>query len=261
MACEIRFPDGSLDQSLPLPAQRAFRDLLGSDWVIETQRFARLNVEIGPAGTPSDMKNVIVPRFTVRDRTVAVAISPESITVETTRFTSYETYRPVIASALNAASKVLAPDGIARVGLRFIDEIRVPGVTQDRPGEWAEWLDPSLLGPGAPDHPSQLKLSGLQSIAQFETGPDRMLVLRYGVGFGHAVKVDGPLKRPGAPDPGPFFALDFDSSWSPQDIPEFDPTQVLALCDELEIPVMQLFDSLITEALLSEFRKEVNHND
>jgi uncharacterized protein (TIGR04255 family) len=256
VAFEVRFPDGSIDQPISLPAQRAFRDLLGPGWVIETQRVQRVSIQMSPGAPPSDIQHAVIPRFTVRDRTVAVALSSESLTIETTRYANFAAFRPAISSALQAAAKVLAPDGVARAGLRYIDEIRVPGVTKDSPEAWGEWLHPSLLGPHERGSSLGLKLLALQCATQYETGADRTLVLRYGPGFGHAVNVEGPLKRPGAPDPGPFFGLDFDSAWQPSDIPEFNSDDLTELSSELHVPIESLFDALVTPKLLKIFREE-----
>ncbi len=239
-----------------MPTQRAFRDLLGSEWVIEMQRVQRVNVQVGQMGVPSDVQQFTIPRFTVRDRTVAVVLSGESLTVETTRYKNFPAFRMAIDAALTAASKVLSPDGVARAGLRYIDEIRVPDIDKDNPRDWEKWVDPSLIGPAGPGCANGLRLVGLQCLAQFETGQDRTLNLRYGPMFGHAVNSDGPLKRPSVPQTGPFFLLDFDSSWQPGDIPEFDPELLSVLSAELHAPIEALFDAVVTPQLVEIFREE-----
>jgi uncharacterized protein (TIGR04255 family) len=50
--------------------------------------------------------------------------------------------------------------------------------------------------------------------------------------------------------------LDFDSFWEPTDIPEFEPERIMAVCDDLRAPIRKLFDMLVTDKLLAEFRKE-----
>ncbi|MGH9044178.1 MAG: TIGR04255 family protein [Acidimicrobiales bacterium] len=65
------------------------------------------------------------------------------------------------------------------------------------------------------------------------------------------------MKRARPPSPGPLFALDFDCFWEPPDIPEFKTETVMSTCDELRAPIRALFDMLITEKLLAEFKREV----
>lgn len=261
VAVEVRFPDaGGPAPTIPTPLQRAFRSQLGEGWVIEQLKTQRVALMMGPggAGGAQTAEPVVVPRFTVRDRTVAVAITPGALTIEATRYEHYPSFRTVIEQALEAADKVLTPDGVARVGMRYIDEIRVPGVDSTNPITWEPWIDPGLL----PPHIDEAAAAGLlptawEGAVQYSTGTDRKLILRYTPRDGYAVNPDGPLKRPSPPAPGPLFILDFDSYWEPPDIPEFDPGQLLETCDELRRPVRALFDLLIPDRLLTDvFRQQ-----
>jgi uncharacterized protein (TIGR04255 family) len=156
------------------------------------------------------------------------------------------------------AADILQPDGVSRIGLRYIDEIRVPGVSADAPADWEDWLDASLLAPRLADMGQQdLGATAWDGVAQYAVGENRSLNLRYGVRDGYAVPPGGPLRRKIAPPPGPFFVLDFDCSWTPTDIPEFDTDVLLSTCDELRRPVRILFDLLTTDRLRDEvFMKE-----
>lgn len=258
VAVEIRFPDGTSGQPLPMNLRRSFRDLLGEEWVIDSQTLHQLAVTIGPGGAlPQTVPPVTIPRFTVRDRTLAVAVTEHSMTVETTRYHHYPTFREVVERAVEAAAQVLLPDGIARIGMRYIDEIRVPGVTADDPSGWREWVDVSLLAPQL----TSMGTAGFASVgwegaAQYQTGPEQKLVLRYGPRSGYAVNPQGPLKRPSAPPAGPVFVLDFDCYWEPSDIPEFEPEAIMSTCDQLRAPIRMLFDMVMTVNLREEFAKE-----
>jgi uncharacterized protein (TIGR04255 family) len=193
----------------------------------------------------------------VRDRTLAVAITEESLTIEATRYRHYPEFRETVASAVAAAAEVLLPDGIARVGMRYIDEIRAPSIAEEAPSDWQDWVDASLLAPrlGAMSDAGFVS-TGWEGAAQYRTGPDQKLVLRYGPRAGYVVNPVGPLKRPAPPGPGPLFALDFDCFWEPPDIPEFDPGIIMDTCDQLRRPIRALFDMLLTDKLLAEFTKE-----
>lgn len=257
VAVEIRFPDGTSGQQLPMNIRRSFRDLLGEEWVLDSQTVQQFAITLGPGGAlPQPAPTLTIPRFTVRDRTLAVAVTDQSMTVEATRYKHYPTFREVVRRAVDAATQVLAPDGIARVGMRYIDEIRVPAVGDD-PADWRDWVDASLLAPQL----NAMEAAGFSSIAweaaaQYQTGPDQRLVLRYGPRTGYAVSPQGPLKRPSVPPPGPLFVLDFDCYWEPVDIPEFDPLTIMATCDQLRAPIRTLFDMLMTDKLHNEFSKE-----
>jgi hypothetical protein len=71
VAVEVRFPEAAAERPLPVPTQRAFRDLLGDDWVIESHRMQQFDVAFGPGGSGSqNVQQVVVPRFTVRCVTI-----------------------------------------------------------------------------------------------------------------------------------------------------------------------------------------------
>lgn len=256
---EVRFPenDGS---TLPVPLQRAFKERLGDGWVMQSSTVNELALSIGPAGAVSQSPTRrTIPTFLVRDRTLAVAVTPESMTIETTRYSDYTAFRRVIHQALDAAAEIIQPEGVARVGLRYIDELRVPGIDRERPYDWQEWVDDSLL---PPEHESMSRLGYApktwQGLAEFAMGADQSVVLRYGPRPGPLRVPDGPLRRPVPPDPGPWFLLDFDASWNPPDFPEFTADAIVHVCDELREPIHALFEALITEPLRVHFNKEQN---
>lgn len=254
---EVRFP-GEAGQGIHSVVQRAFRDVLGDGWVIEQLTQQELMVGVNLGGQPSQsMRTVNVPRFTVRDRTSAVVLTTNSMTVETTRYAGWTTFRSVIERALRATADLVEPDGVARVGMRYVDEIRVPGAAE-RWDAWAQWLSPVVLAPAS----DAMETAGYPPVTwtgatQYSIGPGRQLVLRYGPQNGYAVSPGGPLRRADAPAAGPFFLLDFDSFWEPSTIPLFDVQELLETCDELRHPTRTLFDHIVTDKLTDEvFRKE-----
>ena len=258
VAVEVRFPNSAGTRPLPMNLQRSFRDLLGEGWVIESQKIQQVSVAVSAAGAvPQATSMLTIQRFTVRDRTLAVAITEESLTIEATRYRHYPEFRETVARAVAAAAEVLLPDGIVRVGMRYIDEVRVPDIAEEAPSAWQEWVDASLIAPelGAMSDAGFVS-TGWEGVAQYSTGPDKKLVLRYGPRAGYVVNPVGPLKRTAPPGPGPLFAMDFDCFWEPPDIPEFDPGIIMDTCDKLRRPIRALFDMLVTDKLLAEFTKE-----
>jgi len=259
VAVEVRFPEAPSERALPMPLQRSFRDLLGEAWVIESRKVQQVEFALGPGGPGAQaVQQTVVPRFTLRDRTLAVALTDSSLTVETTNYRHYLDFRAVLERVFAAAAELLQPDGVARVGMRYIDEIRVAGIVEDCPADWREWLDPSLLPPKLDEMVSEeYQPAAWDGAVRYVIGPDRSLVLRYGARQGYAVQPRGSLNRPSAPPPGPFFLLDFDSFWEPLDIPEFDPAGLIETCDVLRTPVRSLFDLVISDKLRRDvFMKE-----
>ena len=115
---------------------------------------------------------------------------------------------------------------------------------------WSAYIDPSLTGvlgliPGTPT----------QFVGLIETtiADQRSLVMRYGAQpRGRVVDPNGPLRIPhDDPDDQPLFFIDIDSYWtSPDDdLPGFDTSLILEICDALHAPTRQVFESSITEKL------------
>jgi len=204
------------------------------------------------AGTPAGPPDVRVeefPRYFSRDNTVAVSVRAEAVVVETTRYVGWERLRAVAVEVLEARQDAGGVDGVERVGLRYIDEIRLPG---EPVHDWASWVDPTLLGPASIGEQLGFTAAHWQGTTAFTSGPERTVVLRYGPRDGFAVDPAGDLKR-STPTPGPFFLLDIDSFWTPSDgVPEFDVKALLNTCDELHTPVGRLFERLITDRLREE---------
>jgi uncharacterized protein (TIGR04255 family) len=213
-------------------------------------RQATMTTITATSGAPPVLSSEQVPRFTSRDVTTAVSFKGGSVVVETTSYERYERLREVVALALRARTIAGPIDGIERLGLRYIDEVRVPDLNSA--GTWGDWVDASLLGPATIGHRLDLSPAEWQGLVRFDAGSARSIVLRYGPREGYAVDPAGDLKRPRVGS-GPFFLLDIDSFWSPEgEIPEFDSEKILATLDELHEPVSGLFETLITERLRNE---------
>ena len=189
-------------------------------------------------------------RFASRDKRTAIVIRPSSTTVETVDYKGWDDLRVTLKAALDVRAEVSEPSGYERVGLRYIDEVRVPGEGESI--DWATWVHASLLGAQLGSK-AGLDLSDWQGVSTFGPADGRTIVLRYGPRTGVAVEPDGPLKRSTSPT-GPFFLLDIDSFWEVSNsIPEFNPDALMDKCDSLHAPTRNLFEAMITDRL----RKEV----
>lgn len=249
---EITFP-GEMGGTMAPALQRAVGEVLGDDWFFEPLPTPRLSVNMFGAGPiEASSTGPTILRFADRDRGSAVAFTSASLSIETTRYGNWPQFRSMLVTAVTAAEKLLRPNGVIRVGLRYIDEIRVPG---DEP-HWDQWLSRSVLPPAFEAMNSSDWLAvNWTGAAQYGIGEGRYLLLRYGPQGGtpgFAVSPDGPLRRPGPRPEGPFFLLDFDASWQPVSVPKWDTAVLLQTCDELRHPVRALFDHLTTQRLIDE---------
>jgi uncharacterized protein (TIGR04255 family) len=189
------------------------------------------------------------PRFTNRDRTTAVTFGTQAIVVETTSHRDFASLNSLVELVARARQTVAPVDGLERIGLRYIDEIRVP---EENPIDWAQWVNPALLGPTSIASNFGLTLAEHQAIVRFEASETQGLTIAYGPREGFAVG-PAPLVRSPMPPAGPFFLLDVDSFWTAAgSVPEFETLRLVAKCEELHHPVHELFEALITERLREE---------
>lgn len=210
----------------------------------------------GP-GLEPQVSNSEVPRWLSRDRTVAVSFRDDAIVVETTDHRGYGNLRSIMDAALDARMQAGFVEGITRLGLRYIDEIRVPEGTDDEQG-WEGWLNPELTAPGLAGSSLGLAATTWRGLVSFDVSREQQLVLRYGPREGYAVDPGGDLKR-AAPSPGPYFLLDIDSFWLPDGVaPQPDRAALMDRLDALHRPIRALFESLITDRLRNEVFQHAN---
>ncbi|MGH9072155.1 MAG: TIGR04255 family protein, partial [Acidimicrobiales bacterium] len=244
---EITFP-GEIGGPIPMGVQRAMGEVLGDDWVLEqVQQPMPFNL-VGQAVMPNppSFPALQILRFADRGRGTAVALTAGSMSVETTRYGNWPEFRSTLETAVKVTEGLLRPTGIVRVGVRYIDELRVGGL---EPPEWDRWLSPSVLSPGAlAMAKAGWPASNWSGVTQYWIGEDRQLVCRFGpqpAQPGFFVNPDGPLRRPAPRPEGPFFLLDFDASWQPSVVPRWESDSLLETCDQLRLPVRYLFDQIV----------------
>lgn len=191
-------------------------------------------------------------RFSTRDRQTSVTYRADGLTLETTAYQGWAKLREILALAVKVRGEVAPVDGIERVGLRYINEIRVPGENEP---DWAIWVDPSLSAPRPLVGGIERQLIQQQAQALYRLDqPDRLLAIRYGAQNGPPIVGSSPLVRKNMPDSGPFFLLDCDAAWtwaaeSGEDVPEATDEFVVDTADELHGPVQDLFESMISDRL------------
>jgi uncharacterized protein (TIGR04255 family) len=244
-AMELRHPT---TEALKAADRRAIKSLVAARVpILKLARMVQIQVTTG--GSSSETTTEEFPRFFSRDSTLSVSFRRDAIVVESSKYLGWDDFRMLAVKALEARRQVSPVDGIERIGLRYIDEIRVPDVA---PIDWAEWVANSVVGP------NELTISGLpiaqwQGTAVYGEQPGKALVLRYGPREGFAVDPNGDLKRQPPPTPGPFFLIDIDSFWiPPEGTPEFDIDMAMEVADDLHVPVRTLFNTLVTDRLKDE---------
>ena len=249
---EIRYPEiaGGLGDDKPMVLKAALSEHLP---LMESQTEEQFAVAIG-APVPASVQRRIFPRFSTRDRTTALLVKQDALVLETTTYAGWEEhFRPLVSEVVNALGRVSRPDGVLRVGLRYIDEIRIPGI-ESAPGDWRGYIDEHLLAGAAPDFiPTHMQPSVWQGVAQYQTVTGSTLAVRYGPQEGYAVDPQNATRRQCPPHPGLFFLLDSDSYWlSDEEVPEFRADWILDCCDQLHAPAREFFKIAVTDKLRDE---------
>jgi uncharacterized protein (TIGR04255 family) len=247
VAFELRIPHslGLADRSAQTEVWQHLRERLPI-----TQPQASLQVAIGPP-----MMQAQQPlRMLDRGRTESVVIGAEAIVVENTSYRSYEDFCELLREVL-AAVDPQDVAGFTRIGLRYINEIRVNGVEQL--GDWDGLVNPLLLS-GAALATRAMGVERVGGEIEYATTDQHSVVLRYGSFQGRIVNLEGPL-RTRTNDASPAFLIDLDSYWEDPvraQLPEFSIETIMSTTSELRAPIHELFEISITDKLRDVFREE-----
>jgi len=191
-------------------------------------------------------------RFMTRDRMAAVTVAPTRIAIETTKYAHWETFRDtVVRPALEGVGGELgAIAGLDRVGLRYINEIRVVKGSL-RPEDWTDYVSEDLVAMMRLADGSLVQTA--QGALHLLTPSNDEILMRFGTMEGFMVADSGPLALPTPIRDGAFFLVDIDSYWARSaTLDEFSVSDALAISDRLHQPVNQLFEHSISEKLREE---------
>jgi len=247
-AVEVRF--SPLDE-LEAATIADFRERVREDFAV-SEAEQQVAVNLGPTG-PSTQQT-FRQRFYTRDRITSAVLGRDLLILETSDYPGWTEFRDRFARLARALEGVKRPDGLLRVGIRYIDEIRVPGV--ESIADWEPWISPNLIAPLTLD---STEPSGATLALQYGTAPGLVTVFRAApFATGRTVQEEGPLRLPFPTPESPYFLLDTDSSWADpsRQIPEFAPDEIIVILDELHAPCARLFEASITDRLRDEILRQ-----
>jgi len=245
---EVRFPPTATKHA---DAEAKLRAGLRADFPL-VEKAAQQSLVVDLAGGSGHMETQLLLRYSSRDRTASVAVAPDAVIIETTRYLGFDWYLDLISGPIGVVADTLQPDGITGMGHRFIDEVRVPDATEAI--DWSHWIDGSLLTPSqVPEDAGLSAPDAWQGVMNYRTSSESTLTLRYGPMDGVAVPASGSIRRDGPPPSGPFFLLDWDSRRAPEVAPELTVDEVLSQCETLYRPVRAMFHHLTTDHLREVF--------
>ncbi len=143
VAAEIRFTDSARlrQQSILDHIIIALEDRFPYSRPVQSMG---LQLLVGTAPAAQTMPPATSLILTNQSSTESVSLTSTSLTYETTHYTEF----PDLLAAVQMACVALASAGVQpameRIGLRYIDEIRVPEPISDA-RQWSEWIDNRLI--------------------------------------------------------------------------------------------------------------------
>lgn len=233
----------------------ALSSLLTALPVPQREQRHSLIINAAPVGSPE-----VAVRLVSRDVMTSLTVTATTLTLETTAYEGIDAFGALFLQCMRAVAAVVEPSAVERVGLRYVNELRVIEPVERIDG-WREYVAPELLGASL-GVGAALKAAGsedataaaLQTVVAFGLGSNRALTGRFGPLSGPSGIGSNPLRRPQVPTDGPFFVVDLDAYWpSGQASGEpFAPEALLNTVTTLHAPIEATFMWATTE----KFRKD-----
>ena len=191
-------------------------------------------------------------RASTENELTSIALTVQALTVETAEYVDFDSFSRIIDASVVALRAVAPQARVRRVGLRYIDEIRVPGVQHSR--DWLEWIAAPYVAPltATPGY----EVDGINGAMAIPRDDDCQVFVRWGeIEASTVLNPDSPLKIR-RPEPSRLFVLDLDSAWAPDlthPINDVDFNQRFA---DLHSPIGTIFMSTLTDNVKRIFRGE-----
>ena len=136
-----------------------FQEVIRDRYPISEERSRQVTLRMSSAGVESDAAQPGPWRFLTEDGAWIVALSADSLSLETTSYRAYEDFRRRAAELFLLVAEVIRPARLERFGMRFLNELALPGVSTL--ADWRPYLGEDLLGLGPGAERFQERLEGL----------------------------------------------------------------------------------------------------
>ncbi len=145
--------------------------------LLEQQYGQSLTISAGPGGVQQDQQRLERGWRMKSSDGWNVVIMPNFFSLETTSYTEWEEFRERTEIIIQLISKILSPQLEQRIGIRYINHIRVPGV--NTPRSWLEKIDAAFLGPIGHEVLGSAVVEN-QQVTQFDLAEGRVAIVRHG---------------------------------------------------------------------------------
>lgn len=189
------------------------------------------------AGATTQTSNAF--RFINEDETWSALLAPTALTLEAAAggsYSSYQSFSKLFRILWEALVEHLRPARVNQQGLRYVDHLE----GERAASEWAEWINPELLGGIA----GEVLSPGLErSVCELLYPQDDGRLI-----FRHGITEAGPQNAKG-------FLLDFDSVHTIP-VPAGDVDMLMSRFDESHERLYRFFRWCVTDRALEEFRDD-----
>lgn len=212
-----------------------------------------INLKLVPGGGGSQIQERLGVVLKNANSTESLTIMSQSLTYETTAYSNFEELLGALTAACDALDAAKVRPAVQRIGLRYIDEVRVPEpVTDVR--QWRRWIDDRLVG-YLDVGPGGVPATGTQSVSTYDLGDGKGLNVRFAALNQGPVVAPQFLKRRAVAS-GSFFVLDFDGfhDFTGQDAAPLSAEIVRDSLSAVHVPCGTVFQRSITEEARALFR-------
>lgn len=191
------------------------------------------------------------------DATETITLTSWSVTFETTAYRDFEGFRTGLVQACETLVSLNIRPAMRRIGLRYINEIRVPEQVNDVRG-WNDWVNPELLGSMRMTG-DEVPVRAVQGAVAYDLGNGGGLNVGYAALLQGTVVTPQFLVRPPVPS-GPCFVIDIDGyyEFSEAALP-LNSEVVDDLQTTVHAPIGSMFQRAITDNARSVFRGGVTY--
>jgi uncharacterized protein (TIGR04255 family) len=252
VTCEVRFTDS--------PRLRQ-QDTLDAVAIKLEERFPLSTPQTNVTFNVTNVGPGVLPQVTQERRVVltntakteSVTITPTSFICETIAYREFDDFRVNVTAVCEALIAANVRPALVRVGLRYLDEVRVmEPITDVR--AWGKWIDASVIRP-LTIGPDDVAVLNAQGLVTFDLGDGNGLTFQYAA-LNQSSVVQPQLLNRRKFEPGPFFVLDFDGfrDFNGEDVVRLDADEVTNVLTAVHGPVGAAFQRAITEDARNLFR-------
>jgi uncharacterized protein (TIGR04255 family) len=241
VVCQVRF-----EETLSVAESRtglAIFESLGGDSGPYPQfsefRGQQVDITVAPGSSISAQQTQLAGwKFLSEDRAWNVVVLPNSVSLETTAYTTWTAdFEARLRAILGAVVTHVNPAIQLRLGLRYIDVIARPGI--ESPKDWRGWICESLLGPIMHPQFGSAVLSAQQQL-EIDAEDGIKCTLR------HGTVLD-------ATSASPAYLLDWDVHTDAAKA--FDVPEAITTLSGFNRLALRLFQVAITPEMLDELRR------